>query len=87
MKQVKGQVDIKDLTWEDKEKILRVLFARMNGVSLSNESERRKKAQEELSKASTHRVSFKPVLAQDRFATSPTPKEVSHPQPDQSIAI
>jgi hypothetical protein len=26
-----GKVDVSDLTWEQKEKILRYLFARMNG--------------------------------------------------------
>ncbi|KAI9103342.1 hypothetical protein DFS34DRAFT_364798 [Phlyctochytrium arcticum] len=30
----RAQLDIHDLAWEDKEKILRLLFARMNGLSL-----------------------------------------------------
>jgi len=28
-----GRVDIADLTWEQKEKVLRYLFARMNGTT------------------------------------------------------
>lgn len=31
--QTSGQVDIGDLTWEQKEKVLRYLFARMNGTT------------------------------------------------------
>merc|ERR1712136_627048 len=31
-KSLGNQVDIRDLTWEQKEKVLRLLFARMNGV-------------------------------------------------------
>ena len=29
---VKGNIDISDLTWEQKEKVLRFLFAKMNGA-------------------------------------------------------
>lgn len=28
---IQGNVDIRDLTWEQKEKVLRLLFAKMNG--------------------------------------------------------
>ncbi|KAI8926332.1 hypothetical protein BC831DRAFT_232057 [Entophlyctis helioformis] len=31
----KAKVDIKDLAWEDKERVLRILFAKMNGTSLA----------------------------------------------------
>lgn len=31
--QSSGQVDIADLTWEQREKVLRYLFARMNGTT------------------------------------------------------
>ncbi|XP_076803349.1 basal body-orientation factor 1-like [Clavelina lepadiformis] len=35
-----GNVDIRDLTWEQKEKVLRLLFARMNGVKGANKTQR-----------------------------------------------
>ncbi|KAJ3004874.1 UNVERIFIED_CONTAM: hypothetical protein HDU68_004864 [Siphonaria sp. JEL0065] len=34
-----AQVDIKDLSWADKERVLRLLFAKMNGVALGVEGE------------------------------------------------
>ncbi|KAK6099782.1 hypothetical protein MT418_001167 [Batrachochytrium dendrobatidis] len=36
----KAKIDIKDLTWEDKERVLRILFAKMNGTSLAKAAER-----------------------------------------------
>ena len=30
--EISGKVDITDLTWEQKEKVLRFLFAKMNGA-------------------------------------------------------
>ena len=30
--EISGKVDISDLTWEQKEKVLRFLFAKMNGA-------------------------------------------------------
>jgi hypothetical protein len=37
-----------DLTWESKEKVLRILFAKMNGVSLTKSSERVRMVQEKI---------------------------------------
>ncbi|ORY43712.1 hypothetical protein BCR33DRAFT_246834 [Rhizoclosmatium globosum] len=34
-----GQVDIQDLSWADKERVLRLLFAKMNGVALGVEGD------------------------------------------------
>ncbi|KAJ3269396.1 hypothetical protein HDV01_001437 [Terramyces sp. JEL0728] len=55
----KPKVDIKELSWEDKEKILRILFAKMNGISLANEQEKKASGVDrDLDKASKHRTGF-----------------------------
>ncbi|KAJ3325341.1 hypothetical protein HDV06_004200 [Boothiomyces sp. JEL0866] len=55
----KPKVDIKDLNWEDKEKILRILFAKMNGINLANEQEKKAShVDKDLDKASKHRTGF-----------------------------
>ena len=54
----KEKVDIKDLSWQDKENILRILFSKMNGISLAGEAEAQVKAREELANASKHRKGF-----------------------------
>lgn len=59
------KVDIKDLTWTDKENILRVLFSKMNGVSLANEAEQRSKSQEELDNTRKHREGFTEVVTKE----------------------
>lgn len=53
----KEKVDIKDLSWSDKENVLRILFSKMNGVSLANEAEKRAKSLQDL-EASKHRPGF-----------------------------
>ncbi|KAJ3260990.1 hypothetical protein HK103_006945 [Boothiomyces macroporosus] len=55
----KPKVDIKDLSWDDKEKILRILFAKMNGINLANEQEKKaSNVDRDLDKASKHRTGF-----------------------------
>lgn len=54
----KEKVDIKDLTWQDKENILRILFSKMNGISLASDAEAQVKARQELANASKHRTGF-----------------------------
>jgi hypothetical protein len=39
---------LSDLTWEAKEKVLRVLFAKMNGTSLSKTAERAEKIRDQM---------------------------------------
>jgi hypothetical protein len=53
----KARVDINDLSWEDKERILRILFAKMNGVNLVHENDR-KPPNEDLDRAKKHRSGF-----------------------------
>lgn len=52
------KVDIKDLSWSDKENILRILFSKMNGISLASEAENQVRARDDLAKASNHRSGF-----------------------------
>jgi hypothetical protein len=58
LKEEKAAVSLKELSWEDKEKVLRILFAKMNGVSLDNDSERMEKSRNELEKENRHRSGF-----------------------------
>lgn len=82
LEEEKEKIDIKDLSWVDKENILRILFSKMNGISLANEAEKRAKAIEELG-SSKHRPGFselEPVVL-DAAATALTqPIQIS---PDQ----
>jgi hypothetical protein len=69
------KLDIKDLSWEEKEKILRVLFAKMNGVSLGTERKPSKEIQElkEASKARdglANRVEVEAIKPNDPSAVS-----------------
>ncbi len=54
----RGKVDIKDLTWQDKERILRILFSKMNGVSLADEAENQTRAYDAQTVPSKHRTGF-----------------------------
>ncbi|XP_073494284.1 basal body-orientation factor 1 isoform X2 [Phyllobates terribilis] len=42
-----GRADIKDLTWEQKEKVLRLLFARMNGSVIGKRSDAREETNQD----------------------------------------
>jgi hypothetical protein len=57
----KDNITIKDLKLEDKEKVLRILFAKMNGVTLENEPDRSKKSKLELRQQMKHRSGFNEV--------------------------
>lgn len=58
LREDKSAVSLKELSWEDKEKVLRILFAKMNGVSLDNDSEKIEKSRIELEKEKRHRSGF-----------------------------
>ena len=51
---VKAKLDIKDMTWEDKEKILRLLFAKMNGTSITKAADRMENARHKPDKFRSH---------------------------------
>jgi len=62
----KDKVDIKDLTWQDKENILRILFSKMNGISLSSKVKpKRRQKEKSWQKLST--------IGQDLLNWSPLP--------------
>ncbi|KAJ3358751.1 hypothetical protein HDU91_005124 [Kappamyces sp. JEL0680] len=85
------KVDIKDLSWTDKENILRILFSKMNGVSLAHEAEQRaSRSSEELLRSSRHRstgfAELEP-LALDSAASGPsqrlTSSDLAAEKPDE----
>ncbi|KAL2916636.1 hypothetical protein HK105_203748 [Polyrhizophydium stewartii] len=43
-----AKLDIKDLSWEDKERVLRILFAKMNGMSLAKAAEAAERSRAQL---------------------------------------
>jgi hypothetical protein len=77
------KMDIKDLSWEEKEKILRVLFAKMNGVSLGTEKKPSKELQE-LKEASKLRDGFANVLEKE---SNIAPKDSSNVAQDTPIPV
>ncbi|KAI8895288.1 hypothetical protein BC833DRAFT_169030 [Globomyces pollinis-pini] len=79
----KEKIDIQDLEWTDKEKILRVLFAKMNGISLTNEVEKRKPLIDELDRAHKHRSGFSDIVPSDSFSK----KSYSRPGTSKSMQL
>jgi hypothetical protein len=80
-KQKEEKVDIKDLSWEDKEKILRILFAKMNGVTLGSDKKSSKEL-EELNRKSQNRMQYSQMLHADRFT-----EEAQPPVPQVTVPI
>jgi hypothetical protein len=79
--QKEEKVDIKDLSWEDKEKILRILFAKMNGVTLGSDKKSSKDL-EEMNRKSQNRLQYSHMLHSDRFT-----EEAQHPVPQVTVPI
>ncbi|XP_041071232.1 basal body-orientation factor 1-like isoform X2 [Carcharodon carcharias] len=73
-----GKVNISDLTWEQKEKVLRLLFAKMNGLK-TNSPKRKQLAEnvestKEPEKASTQDENYNPTF----ITQAPVEPELSH---------
>jgi hypothetical protein len=82
--QKKDKVDIKSLPWEDKEKILRVLFAKMNGVSLGPQP-RKSKDLDDLKDACNKRAGFSNSL--DPQCMSGTNSILIQPEDKKEMSI
>lgn len=70
--EISGKVDISDLTWEQREKVLRFLFAKMNGSSHCEGGRRNKTAHPALEGMQPHKFSSMPSLREkDAWSVAP----------------